>query len=233
MDIAFKAARIGAGEFEIRADAVLQAGQITALIGPSGAGKSTLLAAIAGFAPLMAGQLLLGGNDMAARPPASRPVSLVFQDHNLFEHLSIEANTALGLGPDPRLKTPAVRELVMAALARVGLADKARAMPGALSGGQRSRAALARALLRDRPVLLLDEPFAALGPGLRHAMLDLVAEIAAERRLTTILVTHQPDDAMRIAVQTALVADGILHTPQKTADLLNNPPPALAAYLGK
>lgn len=232
MDIVFEAAVIKAGGFAVRADCPFAAGQTTALIGPSGAGKSTLLAAIAGFAPLSEGRLLLGGKDAHAQHPASRPVSLVFQDHNLFEHLSIEANTALGLGPDPRPRNNAARQRIGAALARVGLADKARAMPGALSGGQRSRAALARALLRDRPVLLLDEPFAALGPGLRHAMLDLVAEIAAERGLTVLLVTHQPEDALRIAPQTALVAEGMVYAPAPTQALLNDPPASLAAYLG-
>ena len=233
LDIVFEGARIRAGGFEVRADATLSGGQITALIGPSGAGKSTLLAAIAGFAPLAAGRLLIGGQDMAGLAPAQRPVSLVFQDHNLFEHLSIAANTALGLSADPRAKTTVTRDKVAEALKRVGLADKAQSMPGELSGGQRSRAALARALLRDRPVLLLDEPFAALGPGLRHAMLDLVAEISAERGLTTLLVTHQPDDALRIAQMTALVAEGSLHAPQPTQALFSNPPDALSDYLGK
>lgn len=236
MDIVFEAAEIRSGGFSILADATLPNGQITALIGPSGAGKSTLLGAIAGFADVAQGRLLLGGQNMAGIAPANRPVSLVFQDHNLFEHMTVEANVALGLGADPRLKGPAraeKRAAVAQALARVGLAERANALPGQLSGGERSRAALARALLRDRPVLLLDEPFAALGPGLRHAMLDLVAEISAERGLTTLLVTHQPDDAARIATQTALVDAGRLSAPQDTRSLLRNPPPALAAYLGQ
>ncbi|MGR3724366.1 thiamine ABC transporter ATP-binding protein [Abyssibius alkaniclasticus] len=236
MDIVFDAAEIQSGGFSIRADATLPGGQITALIGPSGAGKSTLLGAIAGFADVAKGRLLLGGRNMAGIAPVMRPVSLVFQDHNLFEHMTVEANVALGLGADPRLKGPAraeKRAAVAQALARVGLAERANALPGQLSGGERSRAALARALLRDRPVLLLDEPFAALGPGLRYAMLDLVAEISAERGLTTLLVTHQPDDAARIAAQTALVDAGRLSAPQDTRSLLGNPPPALAAYLGQ
>lgn len=195
-----------------------------------------MLAAIAGFANVTQGQLLLGGQNMAGIAPAARPVSLVFQDHNLFEHMSIAANVALGLGADPRLKGPGraeKRAAVAQALARVGLDARANALPGQLSGGERSRAALARALLRDKRVLLLDEPFAALGPGLRHDMLDLVAEISAERGLTTLLVTHQPDDARRIASQTALVDAGKLFAPQGTSSLLAAPPPALAAYLGQ
>ena len=110
-----------------------------------------------------------------------------------------------------------------------GLEDR---KPGALSGGQQSRAALARVLLQDRPLLLLDEPFAALGPALKVEMLDLVAELAAETGATLLMISHDPDDARRITDLAILVAEGVAHPPRSTADLLDNPPPALKAYLG-
>jgi thiamine transport system ATP-binding protein len=101
-----------------------------------------------------------------------------------------------------------------------------------LSGGQQSRAALARALLRQRPILCLDEPFAALGPALKTEMLGLLADLADETGATVLMITHDPADARAFAPLTSLVADGVAHPPAPTAALLDNPPPALAAYLG-
>ena len=105
--------------------------------------------------------------------------------------------------------------------------------PGQLSGGQIGRAALARALLRARPILLLDEPFAALGPALKAEMLDLVAETADQSGATVLMVTHDPADALRFADLAVLVADGVASPPQPTAALFADPPPALRAYLGR
>ncbi|KIC20016.1 ATP-binding cassette domain-containing protein, partial [Leisingera sp. ANG-S3] len=121
---------------------------------------------------------------------------------------------------------------VEAALARVGLGGMGARKPAALSGGQQSRVALARVLVQGRDILLLDEPFAALGPALKAEMLDLVAELARESGATVLMVSHDPNDARRIADQVVLVAEGRAHEPQATAELLNNPPPALKAYLG-
>ena len=154
---------------------------------------------------------------------------MLFQDNNLFPHLTIAQNVGLGLRPDLRL-TQADRALVTAALDQVGLANFAARKPGALSGGQQSRAALARVLLADRPVVLLDEPFAALGPGLRADMLGLVRERLAGR--TVLLVTHDPDDARRVADRAVLVAQGVASMPVATGDFFANPPKALRDYLG-
>ena len=105
-------------------------------------------------------------------------------------------------------------------------------MPAALSGGQRSRVALARALLRDKPLLLLDEPFAALGPALRHEMLDFVQATAKAKNLTVLMITHNPEDAKRIAPLTATIEKGQLLNPQDTKTLFEAPPLALKSYLG-
>ena len=164
------------GSFRLRADLVIDEGHKIALLGPSGGGKSTLLSAIAGFIPEEQGRILYNERDITDLPPADRPITLLFQDHNLFPHLSVEKNIALGIRPDLRL-TAAEQQTVQAALARVGLQDHGQKMPSELSGGQQQRVALARALLRNKPVLCLDEPFAALGPALKREMLDLVAEI--------------------------------------------------------
>lgn len=219
------------GGFRLTADWQAEPGQRLAVIGPSGGGKSTLLHAIAGFTAPAAGRILWQGRDLGALSPGERPVTILFQDQNLFPQLSVLDNVALGLSPRLRL-TAEERGKAEAALARVGLAGLGSRRPASLSGGQQGRVALARALLRARPLLLLDEPFAALGPGLKAEMLALLAEVQAETRALVMMVTHDPADARRFAERTVLVADGRAEAPCPTADLLANPPPALAAYLG-
>jgi thiamine transport system ATP-binding protein len=217
--------------FALRADLTVNTGHKVAVIGPSGAGKSTLLGAIGGFISLAEGRLWWNGTDLTDIGPAARPVAMLFQDNNLFPHLSVAQNVGLGLRPALRL-TPVEHAEVVHALQRVGLADYANTRPGSLSGGQQSRAALARILVQDRPLVLLDEPFAALGPALRAEMLDLVAELATEAGATLLMVTHAPEDARRIADELIFVADGLAHAPVPAVATLDDPPPELRAYLG-
>lgn len=219
------------GGFTLQADLDIAAQGKFAIIGPSGAGKSTLIEAIAGFVPLRAGRILWQGQDLTEKTPGQRPVAMLFQDGNLFPHLTVAQNAGLGLRPNLRL-TQDERGQVERALGRVGLSDLAARKPAELSGGQQSRVALARVLLQRRDILALDEPFAALGPALKDEMLDLVAEIADETGATVLMVSHDPKDARRIADRVVLVAEGKAHPPRPTADLLDNPPPALRAYLG-
>ena len=217
--------------FVLRADFVLETGTVAAVIGPSGAGKSTLLNVISGFFAPAQGRVLWKGQDITDLPPAKRPVAVLFQDNNLFPHLTVAQNVGLGIRPDLRLTSEDHRH-VGQALARVGLEGLDGRKPATLSGGQQGRVALARILVQRRPLILLDEPFAALGPALKVEMLDLVAELAAELGATLLMVSHDPQDARRIAPHVILVADGIAMPPQPTEALLNDPPPALAAYLG-
>lgn len=217
--------------FVLRADFVLETGTVAAVIGPSGAGKSTLLNVISGFFAPVQGRVLWKGQDITDLPPAKRPVAVLFQDNNLFPHLTVAQNVGLGIRPDLRLTFEDHRH-VGQALARVGLEGLDGRKPATLSGGQQGRVALARILVQRRPLILLDEPFAALGPALKVEMLDLVAELAAELGATLLMVSHDPQDARRIAPHVILVADGIAMPPQPTEALLNDPPPALAAYLG-
>jgi thiamine transport system ATP-binding protein len=221
---------ISVGEFGMLADFTVDKGALVAVMGPSGAGKSTLLSAIAGFTDVQ-GKITIDDVEVQGLPPAMRPLSILFQDSNLFPHMTAFENVALGANPSLRL-TAEQRGSVNDALARVGLAGYETRKPSALSGGQQSRVALARILVRDKPLVLLDEPFAALGPALKAEMLDLVAAIAAERDLTTLMVSHDPADARRIAGEVILVADGQAHAPMATAELLDNPPAALRDYLG-
>ena len=220
------------GSFDLCADLTVESGAAVALIGPSGAGKSTLLAAIAGFLQPVTGRILWDGVDLTDMTPGDRPVSILFQDNNLFPHLTIGQNVGLALGPRLRLSGAELTK-VADVLARVGLPDLSHRKPGALSGGQQSRAALARVLLADRPLVLLDEPFAALGPGLKDEMLDLAATMIRDSGRTLLMVTHEPGDAVRIADKVIVVADGQAASPVPTATLLADPPATIRDYLGK
>ena len=211
----------------------VDSGTCFAMIGPSGAGKTTLLSLIAGFERPLSGQVRIAGRDVTELAPAARPVTMLFQEHNLFAHLTAAENVGLGIHSGLRLGA-ADRERVRDALARVGLAGMERRLPRQLSGGERQRVALARSLVRNRPVLLLDEPFAALGPALRYEMLDLVDRLRTAAGLTVLLVSHQPEDARRIATRAAFVNAGKIVAEGPLPDLLDDPPAReLAAYLGR
>lgn len=197
-EITCREVRLSRGGLEFAFDFSLAAGGAAALMGPSGSGKSTLLDLVAGFEAPGSGAILIGDRDVTQDAPARRPVSMVFQENNLFGHLDVFANVALGRSPSLSLDERE-REDVNAAIARVGLNGKEKRLPATLSGGERQRVALARVLVRDRPVLLLDEPFAALGPALRADMIALVRELSTERGMTLMMATHHPEDAERIA----------------------------------
>ncbi len=219
------------GDFSLSADFLLEAGTRTAVIGPSGAGKSTLFDVIAGFTQPQGGRVLWMGRDLSDVAPGKRPFSVLFQDNNLFPHLTAAQNVGLGLNPALKLNA-ADRARVAQALERVGLTGFEGRKPGALSGGQQGRVGLARILLTARPLVMLDEPFSALGPALKAEMLRLLAEVLDETGASLLMVTHEPQDARLIAGQTVLVSGGVAHAPVATETLLDNPPPELREYLG-
>ena len=206
-------------------------GELVGIIGPSGAGKSTLLSLIAGFDLPVSGRISIAGAVMEGVAPDQRPVSMIFQDHNSFAHLDVWTNVALGISPDLKLD-PQQRERVDEALARVGLSGFKSRKSTELSGGERQRIAIARAMVRDKPVLLLDEPFTALGPALRRDMLDLIREIQKERKLTVLIVTHQPEDAKYAASRIAFVQNGrIAHVLPTKQFFAASAPAEISAYL--
>jgi len=204
-----KDVKIQQGTFALSATMKMEQGAKYAIIGPSGAGKSTLLAAIAGFLPI-AGDVLIRGTDVTRLPTAKRPLSIIFQDNNLFPHMTAAQNVGLGVRPNLRLSDEQKQD-VEQALDRVGLKGLHSRKPSELSGGQQSRVALARILVQRNPLILLDEPFAALGPALRDEMLDLVAQLVDEIGATLLMVTHNPQDAVRIASGVIVVANGQAH----------------------
>jgi thiamine transport system ATP-binding protein len=228
--LTFEKVALAQGTFRLSADFAVPGG-VTAVIGPSGSGKSTLLAAIAGFLEPATGRVLWNGEILTGRPPGQRPVSMLFQDNSLFPHLTVAQNVGLGVRPDLKL-LDAQWQAVEKALSQVDLAGLGSRKPGALSGGQQSRGALARVLVSDRPLVLLDEPFAALGPALKTEMLKLVQDILVAAGKSVMIVTHDPSDAQSVADQVVLVVAGQAMAPIPTRDIFENPPEALRAYLG-
>ena len=220
------------GSFVLKGSFELKQGRIVAVLGPSGGGKSTLLEALAGFEPLSRGTITWKGRDITGLAPGDRPIAMLFQDGNLFPHLTSAQNVGLGLHPNLRLSTEDQVQIAKA-LRDVGLDGMADRKPAALSGGQQARVALARLTVQQRELILLDEPFAALGPALKAEMLGLVADLARARGATVLMVTHEPEDARNIADQIILVAEGQAHPPAETQQIFDNPPPELRDYLGQ
>lgn len=169
------------------------AGERIAIVGPSGAGKSTLLNLIAGFVLPTRGEIWLNGENHTQSAPYERPVSMLFQENNLFPHLTAQQNLALGLKTSLKL-TALEQDQIERVADAVGLTSFLSRLPNSLSGGQKQRVALARCLLRDKPILLLDEPFSALDPELRMEMLNLIDALCHSKKLTLLLVTHQPSE---------------------------------------
>jgi thiamine transport system ATP-binding protein len=185
----------------------VQQGEQVAVLGPSGAGKSTLLNLIAGFLTPVRGSIIIENQPHTNTPPSQRPVSMLFQENNLFSHLTVRENIGLGLNPGLRL-TPEQQHKLEVIASQMGIESLLERLPGELSGGQRQRAALARCLVREQPVLLLDEPFSALDPALRQEMLTLVGNVCQRQHITLLMVSHSVEDAARIAPRSLVVADG-------------------------
>ena len=208
----------------------LEPEKIYAVVGPSGAGKSTFLNLISGFASISSGSIIWNGQEISNLPPAKRSVSILFQDNNLFPHLSVWRNLALAVTHWPKISRDN-EEKLKAVMSEVGILGLENRKPSELSGGQQSRVALARVLLQKNKILLLDEPFSALGPSLKDQMLELIKKIAKNKNLLVLMVTHEPADAKKVASQTLVVKDKKVHPPlstEKALDPVNGP---LADYL--
>ncbi|MEM8751180.1 MAG: ABC transporter ATP-binding protein [Pseudomonadota bacterium] len=201
-----------------------QTGSVTSLLGPSGSGKTTLLRIAAGMERQTSGSVLMDGREIGGPerflPPEKRGIGLVFQDYALFSHLTILANVMFGLA---HLDRKAQRAQAMQMLERVGLDDRAQGYPHELSGGEQQRVALARALAPRPGVLLMDEPFSGLDSRLRDTMRDETLAILRETRATSVIVTHDPLEALRMSNQIALLHDGVLEQVGDARDLYYQP----------
>ncbi|HSY25757.1 MAG TPA: sulfate/molybdate ABC transporter ATP-binding protein [Polyangiaceae bacterium] len=223
------------GTYAALADVSLRVtrGEILALLGPSGCGKTTLLRVLAGLEAPDGGTVTFDGVDVTRTPAAARRVGLVFQHYALFEHMSVFDNVAFGLRVR---KTPPdrVRARAGALLERVGLASLASRAPSQLSGGQRQRVALARALATEPRVLLLDEPFGALDARVRKDLRGWLREIHDEMRVTTVLVTHDREDAFEVADRIAVMNHGRIEQLGEPAAVFRQPSSAwVMRFLGE
>ncbi|MDM5264207.1 ATP-binding cassette domain-containing protein [Sulfurovum sp. XTW-4] len=177
---------------------VVKPKEIVAIVGQSGSGKSTLLDLLAGFLPATSGSIKLDEDELIDETVEARPISILFQNHNLFEHLSVQKNILLGISKTLKSTHEELKK-VKTILKEVGLEKYEHTIVSSLSGGQQQRVALARVLLRREPILLLDEPFTGLDADTRMQMLDLLKKITVENNLHTIMITHEIEDSERIA----------------------------------
>lgn len=193
----------------------LRRGELFALLGPSGCGKTTTLRLVAGFEQPTSGHVLLNGEDVGHLPPYRRNVSTVFQNYALFPHLTARENVEFGL---KRRGADGIERRVVEALEQVQLAGKESSYPAKLSGGERQRVALARSLVLEPEVLLLDEPLSALDPNLRKQMRSELKSLQRRVGITFLLVTHDVEEALSLADRVAVMNRGRLEqtgTPQE------------------
>jgi putative spermidine/putrescine transport system ATP-binding protein len=209
-------------------------GEIVALLGPSGCGKTTTLRMIAGLVEPTDGKIVLFDKEISHVPVNRRNVGILFQSYALFPHMTVEKNIAFGLSVWQRRTPPArMRELVAEAIRLVRLQGFEKRYPSELSGGQQQRVALARALVVEPQVLLLDEPFGALDKALRVEMQDEVRALTTRLGLTTVLVTHDQEEAMIMADRIAVMNGGLIAQIGTAADLYERPAdPFIADFIG-
>ncbi|MEF8976125.1 MAG: ABC transporter ATP-binding protein [Halapricum sp.] len=210
----------------------IDAGEIVGLLGPSGCGKTTIVQAIAGHVNPTDGGVRLRGRDVTDNPPETRDVGIVFQEPTLFPHMTVEENVAYGLKPqdiDPAERSETVERY----LELVSLGDQREAFPSALSGGQKRRVELARALAPEPDLLLLDEPLSALDRALRERLRKEIARIQRETGVATLYVTHDQETAMGLADRLVVVTEGQVAGVGEPRDLYESPSsPFVAAFLG-
>lgn len=211
----------------------VERGKILALLGPSGCGKTTLLKMIAGLTEPSAGEITVDGEPLGGVPTHRRRFGMLFQNYALLPHLNVMSNVAFGLEMQGFPKAD-IQPRVYSALSRVELSEYANRMPHELSGGQQQRVALARALVYEPRLLLLDEPFAALDKKLRESMQLELRSICNQLELTTILVTHDQDEALTLADEIAVMRDGRIEQIGVSRDIYERPrTPFVADFVGK
>ncbi len=226
--------RLSYGRTEVLKDVNvdIEPGEFFALLGPSGSGKSTLLRLIAGFNPHQHGQLLIDGVDITGQPPWERNIGMVFQSYALWPHLSVWDNVAFGL-VERKVAKAELKTRVGAALDTVGLSGFAQRRPNQLSGGQQQRVALARTIVIEPQVLLLDEPLSNLDKTLRVQMRQELLALQRRLGITTIFVTHDQEEAMSTADRMAVLDKGVVQQVGVPADLYDFPVnPFVAGFVG-
>ena len=208
-------------------------GELVCLLGPSGSGKSTLLRMIGGFEKPTAGSITIDGEEIVHLPPERRPTGMVFQSHALWTHMNVHKNLAFGLKLR-RLPAGEIKDRVEAVLELVGLAGYGTRLTHQLSGGQQQRVALARSLVLEPKILLLDEPFASLDQHLRERLREEVRDIQQRLKITTLFVTHAQDEALAVSDRIVVMRDGRTEQIAKPAEVYREPAtPFVAGFIGQ
>lgn len=215
-----------------RFDLTVGDGELVCLLGPSGSGKSTLLRIVGGFETQSSGTITIDGEDVTRLPPERRPTGMVFQSHALWTHMNVFKNVAFGLKLR-HLPKAEIRSRVDAALEQVGLAGYGERQTHQMSGGQQQRVALARSLVLEPKILLLDEPFASLDQHLRERLREEVRDLQQRLRITTLFVTHAQDEALSLADRIVVMHDGRAEQ-VATPDVVYREPatPFVAGFIG-
>ena len=206
MFLSARKCQIKNGGFSVQCDFSLKTGSHLSLFGPSGSGKSSVLLGLAGFLPIINGDLVYDDKSILKIEPKDRPFDLLFQENNLFPHLTVSRNILLGLGAKAKMDLQN-SHIVNEILDLVGLYKERNRLPQDISGGQRSRAAIARSLIRKKPILLLDEPFAALDFELKNEILALLLRVTRKNNLSIILVSHDPRDVQYLGGDVVLFSE--------------------------
>ena len=194
------------GAFSVQCDFSMEIGNHLSLFGPSGSGKSSVLLGLAGFLPIINGDLIYDDKSISKTEPKDRPFDLLFQENNLFPHLTVSRNILLGLGAKAKMDSQN-SHIVNEILDLVGLYKEKNRLPENISGGQRSRTAIARSLIRKKPILLLDEPFSALDFELKNEILALLLRVSRKNNLSIILVSHDPRDVQYLGGDVVLFSE--------------------------
>lgn len=228
----FREIELRQNDFKFSADFAIKSGAHVAVVGPSGAGKSTLLSIAGGFSPPQVGDVFFRSAPLTHKSPSARPIAHLFQDNNLFPHMSVFQNIGLGIRPNLKFGFEEIVQ-IDAAIEAVGLQGLSKRRPAELSGGQQSRVALARVLVQSKPIILLDEPFSALGPAMRQEMILLARKLGEHNQATMLMVTHDLADIKSFASHVIWVEDGECQAPRALADFQTNPPSGFVTYSGQ
>ncbi|MDU2243494.1 MAG: ABC transporter ATP-binding protein, partial [Paenibacillus sp.] len=211
----------------------VEQGELVTLLGPSGCGKTTVLRSIGGFLEPDSGDILIEGRSVVGLPPEKRPTSMVFQSYNLWSHMSVYDNLAFGL-KIRKMPKAEIRAAVADALKLVRLSGYEKKHPAELSGGQQQRVALARSLLLQPSVLLLDEPFSALDAKLRHEMREELREIQMQTGLTMVFVTHDQEEALSLSDRIVVMNHGRIEQIAGPQQIYDTPESLyVAGFIGK
>lgn len=208
-------------------------GEFLTMLGPSGCGKSTILRTIGGFLDIDGGDILIDGQSVKNLPPEKRPTAMVFQSYNLWPHMTVAENLAFGL-KIKKLPKNLIEEKIKKGLALVNMSGTEKKYPGQLSGGQQQRIAIARALLLEPSVLLLDEPFSALDAKIRQQMREELKRIQEELQITVVFVTHDQEEAMVLSHRIVVMNKGVVEQVGTPVEIYDHPASKfVASFIGE